>query len=456
MCAGICVGTCHQLVVVKQMTKLDERQSIVFVYSDLSVGGVETLIVRLSKWMVDEGHRVTILLERDSVLDELLDGGVNRIYGVSQLALLVRSRSTVRARYEIGRADLILAPDPRASWMVLSLAGGIQPDARLLNFIFHPRIYFFRSGWRNVLDMLYERAFRFLILKQSLFFMNEACRRSHADHFGVDLSEAHILPLPVSVECGPSRPVRSRRIVSIGRLTSFKTYNVYMMDVVKNLVDRGFNDVKWDVYGDGPLLDGMRKRIGELGIEANVQLHGTVPYESLADVLDGAEIFVGMGTSLIEACARGLPGIPAIDSEGATTYGFFHDMPGYEVGECLGYPPGVGISDLIEKTFLMDMHEYESLCADSFRHCRRFSLDQVAEDLLAQSKAVPPISEFPEMSRMDRFLGTAYLTCVWVANGISKALILILKTLLPDSIARKLKKWNRDRHVRMNSRERAT
>lgn len=438
------------------MAKLDECQSIVFVYSDLSVGGVETLIVRLSKWLVDKGHRVTILLEREGVLDELLDERVSSVYGVSQLAVLVRSRSTVRARDEIGRADLILAPDPRASWMALSLAGEIQPSARLLNCIFHPRIYFFRSGWRGVLDVLYERAFRRLILKQSLFFMNEACRRSHAIHFNVDLSEAHILPLPVSTECGVSGPARNRRIVSIGRLTSFKTYNVYMIDVVKDLIDRGFNDVKWDVYGDGPLLGEINKRIGELGLEPNVHLHGSVPYENLANVLDGSEIFVGMGTSLIEACARGLPGIPAIDSEGATTYGFFHDMPGYEVGESLGYPPGVGIADLIEETFLMDAREYESLCAASLQHCRRFSLDQVAEGLFVQSKGLPPMSEFPAMPKLDRFSGVAYLTYVWAANEISKVSIRLLKILLPDSIARRLRKWNRDRHIRMNSRERAT
>ena len=70
-------------------------------------------------------------------------------------------------------------------------------------------------------------------------------------------------------------------------------------------------DARLDIYGDGPLRDGLQRLVDELGLAASVTLHGATADRDA--IFDRAALFVtstafeGQGLSIAEALARGLP-----------------------------------------------------------------------------------------------------------------------------------------------------
>ena len=110
--------------------------------------------------------------------------------------------------------------------------------------------------------------------------------------------------------------------------------------IVKNLIDDGIS-VHWDVYGDGIKFNDLNQIINDLGMQDHITLHGTLSYSLMHDKLKESDIFIGAGTSIIEASASGLPAIVALDDfVDPMSPGFFCDRSGiytsdYKKGESI-------------------------------------------------------------------------------------------------------------------------
>ena len=88
-----------------------------------------------------------------------------------------------------------------------------------------------------------------------------------------------------------------------------KEYNLYMVDIVHRLRAKGLA-VEWSVYGEGSLRSSIEARIAELNLENTIVLKGALPYERFGEAMQSAYVFVGMGTSIIEAGLCQVPGVP--------------------------------------------------------------------------------------------------------------------------------------------------
>jgi glycosyltransferase involved in cell wall biosynthesis len=146
------------------------------------------------------------------------------------------------------------------------------------------------------------------------------------------MADAPVIPLIVDGEKFPRRAPRGAcappRLVSIGRLDHFKTYNLTMLSVVRRLRDLG-HDVSWDVYGTGMLQSRMTSKIAELNLGRHVRLMGNVDYRRIPEVLADAFAFIGSGLSMMEASACGVPSLPAIEyADLPQTFGFPHEIEG--------------------------------------------------------------------------------------------------------------------------------
>jgi glycosyltransferase involved in cell wall biosynthesis len=165
----------------------------------------------------------------------------------------------------------------------------------------------------------------------NVIFGNDACRDEHS-RLTPAMAGATVIPLIVDGVKFPRRPPRDAgaplRLISIGRLDHFKTYNVTMLDVVRRLRDLGHN-VSWDVYGTGMLQSRMMSRIAELDLGLHVRLLGNVDYRRIPEILSGAFAFIGSGLSMMEASACGVPSLPAIEyADLPLTFGFPHEIEG--------------------------------------------------------------------------------------------------------------------------------
>jgi colanic acid/amylovoran biosynthesis glycosyltransferase len=105
------------------------------------------------------------------------------------------------------------------------------------------------------------------------------------------------------------------RIVTVARLVEKKGIDT-SIDAVARLVAAGL-DVRYDIYGDGPLRQSLERRVEKRGVSAVVTFHGAVPHQTATAALAGADVAV-------LACRRGadgdLDGIPVFLMEAASRH----------------------------------------------------------------------------------------------------------------------------------------
>ena len=305
---------------------------ILLVYDNLAIGGVQTLIVRLAEHLRTAGREVAVLVRRAG--DAELESAARR---QGRLAAGSFRRGGRRGFFANPRVapEAVLAFDP------LSLTGAVArfgpPGVRLGVWVLHPREFAVRRAQSRYRDRA-GAALLGELPAGNVAFMNEACAREHGTTLGWSGRPLRVVPLPVDTRRyrGAPAPVWGR-LVTVGRLVPFKTYHRWMLPVIAALRNAGA-PVTYEVYGEGPERPALREQIEALGLADSVRLHGAVPWSALPAVFAGAWGFAGMGTSLVEAAAAGVPALVTPESSREPlTYGFFHESPGFEVGE---YEPG--------------------------------------------------------------------------------------------------------------------
>jgi len=104
-------------------------------------------------------------------------------------------------------------------------------------------------------------------------------------------------------------------VLSVSRLVSEKGVEDLVV-ALRLLRERG-TDVELTLVGDGPLRGRLEAMAAELGVNAQLRLEGTVPYEALPDLYRRSDVFVlasapratwreQFGFAVVEAMACGL------------------------------------------------------------------------------------------------------------------------------------------------------
>lgn len=321
------------------------------------IGGVEAFLLSLLGQFARLGHDVDVfLLEPDR--DNALLGAL--------VAEGVRAQGIDRLRHGNGAAryDVALVTNPATLFTLLRLLDRQHLHAdRLIVGVYQTRMFCLDRGALNLHNRLTRQLFGRLDPRNAIF-GNDACRAEHAQTVPA-MAGAPVVPLIVDLARFERRPVRRRdawlRVVSIGRLDHFKTYNLSMPGVIRRLRDAG-HPVVWDVYGDGPLREAMHRCADALGVRAHVRLHGPVAYDAIPGVLAEAFSFVGSGLAMMEAAACGVPAVAAIEySDQPQTFGFVHQIAGisfFEPGLAL---PRHDIGDKLLELLDASPEAYESM-----------------------------------------------------------------------------------------------
>ena len=108
---------------------------------------------------------------------------------------------------------------------------------------------------------------------------------------------------------GFAEPFEGIRIVSVGRLTAQKAFEV-SIDAMKLVKDAG-RKVRWYVFGEGDQRKMLEERIAKLGLKEDFLLPGAVsnpyPYMKQADIYVHASRFEGKSIAIQEAQILGKP-----------------------------------------------------------------------------------------------------------------------------------------------------
>ncbi|HVX40280.1 MAG TPA: glycosyltransferase family 4 protein [Gemmatimonadaceae bacterium] len=355
---------------------------IAFVHGHLHLGGIETLMLKLSRELRARGHELVILagaggnaeLER-----ELRRVAEVRFFPVS----FVKAFPRLRAPHTDGLADVDVFFAFGSPQLLLAalIASRVAPSARVLAGVFSPWEYFpahrsIRRDWR-LADRIFAR-----LPDENIIFMNEACRAEHRRALGRSFDASPVIPLPVDIAPLPwPRPIDRTRIASIGRLVAFKPYPFHMLGVLTELRRRGI-DVTYDVYGDGPERARLEQAIADAGLDGRVRLRGTIDYSTIPTVLANAQGFVGVGTAALDAAALGVPTVVAYESDEPLSLGFFHDTAPAEFGDAASRGARYPLARMIDDLLALHGGAYARTAALGIAHAAQFGTDRIADQYL--------------------------------------------------------------------------
>lgn len=318
---------------------------ILFVYVGLPIGGIETLLVRLSKSLSDAGARVSVLFAthhadpgllaqlgehaRIAYFDQFLPSGPwGDIQGKPLLRFVLPLNAKALREWLQDTPDVCHAPDTGSLLMAARLRAVVD-IGHLTAGVYHDREYLFEDYKCSTFVRTSADIFRSLSPEQLVFF-NESSVRVHSQRFDKDYSSSTLTPIGIDTAILGKRTLgrKSNRVVSIGRLTPFKTYSGQMVEVIARLRTKGYI-LQYDIYGTGECEQSLRNQIARLNLQDQVHLKGAISYEQMSQALEGSLAFVGSGTALIEASAAGVPAIVGIEhAADASTYGFLHNITG--------------------------------------------------------------------------------------------------------------------------------
>lgn len=335
-----------------------------FVYPSPGVlGGIETLAIRMSRWLTNNGHRVTLLIESPGQWTSLLPKEVRCVVLDRRFPELYYYFHAKRLweSLEIPKPDVIKSFDIGSSWIACQLAALMGNHCKVIAGIYNPYVF---TWYYSVKSLAFWEAKKVYVKN---FVENiPAANRLFCDVEQIEeLEKVHhqtgiLWPIPITTDefVPASRNPKWGKIVSVGRLSPMKEYNLYMIDVVKDLTKRDYH-VTWSVYGAGEYETTMRESIRKHGLEGVISMEGVIPYQRLRQVLEDAYIFVGMGTTILEASSFKVPNVTAAayDREGLT-WGPIYRIPQGSLGPSSDMPPRLRVTDEIVRILRLQPSEY--------------------------------------------------------------------------------------------------
>jgi 1,2-diacylglycerol 3-alpha-glucosyltransferase len=370
---------------------------ILFVLGQLTLGGIETYCLRMCRALAARGHDLEVWVVKRK-FDAGLLHSYREVVPVRFLTHLTPVPLLPIAPAAPADADLIFTTG-RLALIFGTLSLKRQDEARLVTGVF--------SQWEFLGETEdYKSRISQDLLAQlgapNIVFCTEGCRTWHEPVLGAEVKQSHVSPLLIELpEARPSR--RTHRpagdpiqIVSVGNFMPFKTYHFTLPFVLRDLRSAGVK-VHWTVIGDGQEFDRTKRIIAEAGVEDLVTLAGRVPYDRFQDEVGKADLYIGAGTTLIEASALGVPSLVALDDNpDATTPGYFCDRRGIYTSDVAGDECLVPFSEAIAAFAAMPEDERADLRERSVRSAGVYSISRAEEEMAAIHAIAKPVR--PRMS----------------------------------------------------------
>lgn len=407
---------------------------MIFIAGSLDLNGGSTFLIRIAKVYAERGAPVAVV-----VMNPVVDGDVKRellsyanIYFISDfapkfLSSLSGSQLGVFLPNSIHLVEAMIVKYGKnihamgIFGLIFAMKWARMIDGFVISTgVYHQNEFMFES--RRFFSKLSQSLFKMLSPK-SLIFFNEYNKLKYTQFFGVNYAESEILPIGIDVkQTGKVLAKLSRgRIVSVGNLVGFKTYNEHLIRVVYEL-QQDYPRLHYDIYGDGPNRAFLESLILSLELSDKITIHGAISYKSFLENIENSMLFIGSGTAIIESSSIALPSIVGIESiASAETYGFFYQIEGYTYNEYIEGRPLLNIKDIVVDLMTSSEQEWLEIGRKCQEKAREFSVettvagfDRVFEYIVPSKKKM---SSLYEVSLFITFAWLCFLDAIAVDRG---------------------------------------
>lgn len=288
-----------------------KHKRILFFYPSRSIGGAQTLFLRLAELFVIRGHIVTIMDYSDGYLRGNLPQGVGYIEYSEGGYYLFDKKMTVLT--------------PLSSLCDIEKIIEISDDSKFLYWGIHPdNLTGKLRGWQRVDNAL--NLFKFLFkclhiskyrkikkklevtyLKGDVFFMDLACKERALDFFKIRDNASKYVPIPFGINKCANLHVKKDdfSVAWVGRLGGEKIHSLLFF--LKSLNSTG-HPWKVLIVGDGKCIEMIYKKDFP---NLSLIFAGYIQNENLNNVLisNSIGLVAGMGTSILETSYMQIPSI---------------------------------------------------------------------------------------------------------------------------------------------------
>lgn len=378
---------------------------MLIIYSALRLGGIETFFVRLARERRRQGKLTNVLL-----LDNYSDNDPELFQQMCEVASVYTFEDVFYDFPFLRRRFNLLTPIKRHG-VEKVLEGTTQIHVtngenalladRLLNLgkrrlpitvgVYHSLEF----AWGGNRLPYFERINRKFVLKHlpsdNLMCFAASTKKFMQDRLSVKIENAKEFRLGVIENASGRRrklpkfsAVGSQdaplKICAVGRLVEFKRYNLWMLDVVKSLQEKGVS-VLFDIYGDGPLAEKIKATIRSKSLEDSVRMLGSFEYSKFDEVVSGYDIFVGSGTAIIQAASCGIPSIIGIESlNSPVSYGFFSDYSEHEYHHPSLEFAKRPVVDFVDEFLEMTLDQREELSRLHMHSAKKFTMKDAVDN----------------------------------------------------------------------------
>lgn len=393
--------------------------NILFIYTALPKGGIETFFVRMASKLFEKGHSLRFLFFTNNNDEELLNElkKYARVYFINDYLYLPSFLKNKSPLYKLlfplkykklfkevlCDVDHLHAPDYN-SILYYNKISSKKDQFTCSTGVYHINEYNFHDfkNWyfgKSIINFIQK-----LPAKNILFF-NEISNQFYNTIYSNKFKESLITPIGIDVSAFKDEFVgkQNNRIVSIGRLSSWKKYNFHMIEAVHALQQKGIT-IHYDSYGDGDQLEVLNALVTKYNLNHLITFHNGIPYSKFKTTISNSLLFIGAGTALIEASACGIPALIGIENETKpVSYGFLHNVTSYSYQEQQLPYERKEITQFILHLLNCDEITYKSECEKAKLRANDFSIDKTVSDfekICSNSEKIKLNSNYFKLSRI--------------------------------------------------------
>lgn len=295
-----------------------------FVHDVMFTGGLETLIIRISKYIQNKGRKPKALCKSITpfLKAQYEDAGIT-VYENKNW-----SRNGIRKLIK-NDIEVLFTVRPITYYVLRYM----YPKDRVIMYCVNPSPF----GIRNYSESLLGKIKKELILKiaksgindGSILFMDDMITSAEYRDNGIEVPHKNICLLPMEntnqLKDWSNFKPDCREILAVCRADfPLKGYVVGLVKCLKKIRNNESN-FHLTIISYGLDIDVLKDEIEDLDY---VTLIGETSYEQLENYYLASDIYIGHGTTILDAAKRG---VPTIVSTGMTmdflTTGLFHEIP---------------------------------------------------------------------------------------------------------------------------------
>lgn len=326
---------------------------------DFVMGGVESYFMRMFQWGKENNCNNYLCIEKGSKIDEIWKNALekNSVQVLEFMSdgfhLLFYNESKISFKFLENDNYVAISSDIHAytKFLYLKYFNNLK-NLNIYFYILHPNSVY--ASKKRFLNYPYRLLIKHCL--DNIFCMDEETAISFEKTYKTTLNfSTNILRLGIEIheykgkeveaKCESKR--KSLNILSISRMDfPFKGYNIGLVNDFIKLV-KIYPSLKLTIIGNGrnkkDLLKVISSNINVL--KGKINILNDVPYEEIISYFVSSHLYIGMGTTLLDASLQGVPCIIA------KSYQYGNISPGFFCDEYNNLSGNLEINNSSSKTF---------------------------------------------------------------------------------------------------------